>query len=235
MATPKDQTAKDLLSVINKTWTSNKLDYDTKEMAKLMMSETEVAEIWYRVDADAEYWLDTPNASRPHRLRMKVIANYLGDTLFPVFDNSGDMIAFGRGYSVQKDGKNEEHFDVYTDRTNYFAVKNTAEWEVKPEVNLFGKIPVIYYSQPTPEWHDVQTLIDQFEKILSNHSDTNGYFCSPMVFVDGEIEGWASKEDAGKVIQGKNGAKAHYLTWDQSPKSLELEFKNLRSLIYDMT
>lgn len=234
-ATPVEQVETDLLTVITKTWKKNKLDYESKKLLKIMMSETEVAEIWWAEKADDFYWANTPNEGRPLRLRMKVLANSLGDSLYPVFNSFGDMIAFGREYTEKVDEKDVFHFDVYTDTTNYLAVKTAAGWEVKPESNPFKKIPVIYYSQPAPEWEDVQTLIDRFEKTLSNHGDTNDYFGSPMVFVEGEIEGFAEKGEQGKVLQGKNGAKASYMSWDQSPKSMELEFKNLRSLIFDMT
>lgn len=234
-AAPANDNETDLLAVINKTWKKNKLDYDSKKLVKLMMSETEVAEIWWAEKADDFYWANTPNEGRPLRMRMKIIANSLGDKMYPIFNRYGDMIAFGREYAEKVEDKDVFHFDVYTEDNNYLAVKSAAGWEVKTEVNLLKKIPVIYYSQPAPEWDDVQTLVDRFEKTLSNHGDTNDYFGSPMVFVEGEIEGFAEKGEQGKVLQGKNGAKASYMSWDQSPKSMELEFKNLRSLIFDMT
>jgi len=234
-ATPADQQQKDLLAVIQKTWDSNKLNYESKGLAKMMMSETEVAEVWYTEEADTVYWNNTPNAGKRFRLRMKILANSLGDSLYPVFNNSGDMIAFARGYTLKVDNKTEEHFDIYTEATTYKAVKNVASWDVITETNMIGKIPVMYYYQPKPEWADVQTLVERFELTLSNHSDTNDYFCSPMVKVNGEIEGFASKGESGKVIKLKDGATAEYMSWDQSPKSMELEFNNLRSLIYDMT
>jgi len=234
-ATPVDQLQKDLLAVVQKTWELNKLDYESKGLAKLMMSETEVAEVWYTEAADPFYWSNTPNEGKRFRLRMKILANSLGDGLYPVFNNSGDMIAFGRSYVLTVEGKQEEHFDVYTEAATHKAIKATGGWQVVNETNTIGKIPVMYYAQPKPEWDDVQTLVDRFEKTLSNHSDTNDYFCSPMVKTTGEIKGFAAKGESGKVLQLEAGATAEYMSWDQSPKSLELEFKNLRSLIYDMT
>lgn len=234
-ATPANELEKDLLAVVKKTWAKNKLDFLSKRIAKIMMSETEVAELWYTEEADPLYWANTPNAGSKFRLRMKIIANSLGDSLYPVFDNAGDMVAFGRGYYIKIDGKNVEHFDLYTEKEIHKGVLEGSSWVVATETNIIGKIPVIYYSQPAPEWKDVQSLIDRFEKTLSNHSDTNDYFGSPMVKVKGTIKGFASKGESGKVIEVENGGDAEYMSWDQSPKSQELEFKNLRSLIYDQT
>jgi len=235
IALPKDDTEKDMMEVVKKSWMKNKLDYDSKKLVKIMMSETEVAELWYREEADTDYWANTPNEGRPHRLRMKVLANSLGDTLYPVFNAAGDMVAFARAYTLLFDGKKEEHFDVYTDKTTWLAKSVNGQWEVVSEANIFGKIPVIYYNQPKPEWNDVQALIERWEEAISNHADTNGYFSSPMVKVSGEIKGFATKGETGQVLELANGATADYMSWDQSPKSLELEFKNLRSIIYDMT
>jgi SPP1 family phage portal protein len=234
-AAPIDQLQTDLLAVVQRSWDDNKLDYESKALAKLMMAETEVAELWYTEPAEPGYWLGTvndPNAK--FRLRMKILANKYGDSLYPVYNNAGDMIAFGRGYTVLEGEKKIEHFDIYTADSVYSLIK-LEEWVMTTVANPVGKIPVIYYSQEAPEWDDVQSLIDRFEKVISNHADTNDYFVSPMVFVEGEIEGFAKKGESGKVLIGKGGAKAEYLTWDQSPESLKLEINNLRGLIHDMT
>lgn len=232
---PQDELQKSMLAVLQKTWDDNKLDYDSKKLAKLMMTETEVAELWYTELAEEGYWLGTANdKAAKFRLRMKVIANKFGDSLYPVYNNAGDMIAFGRGYSVTEGDKKIEHFDIYTATTNY-QMQKLDSWVSTATPNIVGKIPVIYYSQEAPEWNDVQALIDRFEKVISNHADTNDYFVSPMVFVEGEVVGFAKKGEQGKVLIGKAGAKASYLTWDQSPDSLKLEINNLRSLIHDMT
>jgi hypothetical protein len=138
-----------LMTVLLKTWDDNKLDYESKRLAKLMMAETECAELWYSEKASEEYWKGTPN-EKPKvvsRLRVRILANSLGDSLYPVFNQYGDMIAFGRGYDVTNGATKEEHFDIYTETNFYLGVKKENVWEVKTEVNPHKKIPVIYYSQ----------------------------------------------------------------------------------------
>lgn len=232
---PSDDLEKEMLKVLTRTWKRGKLDYDTKEMCNILFSETEVAELWYRVDADKLYWKGTANEGRPHRLRMKILSNSNGDSLYPIFNNLGDMIAFARGYSVKVEGKDEEHFDVYTDAKIYLSKKGSAGWDVTDEVNHFGKIPVVYYSQPVPDWNDVQSMIDRFEKLISNHADANDRHLFPMIKVTGDIEGAPIPGESGNILKMANGGDASYLEWKQITQSLELELKNLRSLIFDMT
>ncbi len=243
---PVSQVEKDLVLLVQKIWDDNKLDYDSMELAEIMMSETEVAELWYNEAADPIYWKDTPNEKITTefegkkvavRLRMKILANSKGDSLYPVFNKVGDMVAFARSYNLKEADIVNEYIEIYTNDNIYLATKRNSdtEWTVTTKDNLVRKIPVIYYSQPTTEWSDVQEMIGRKELLISNHGDSNDYFGSPMVFVEGDVEGFAKKGERGKVLIGKNGAKASYLTWDQAPESIKLEYNNLRSLIFDMT
>lgn len=234
---PDNDTEKDLLEVLKKSWKLNKLDYESKKLATIMMAETEVAELWFAEASGKGYWKGTPN-DKPKvklRLRTKILANSLGDTLYPVFNSFGDMIAFAREYSIKKNGKDEQRFDIYTEEWNYLHVNDGTAWVMNKSKNLFNKIPVIYYSQPQPEWHDVQEMIDRLETLVSNLADANDYSAFPIMFVQGELEGFATKGEQGKVIVGKAGATANWLTNNNAPESVKLEYTTLRSLIMDMS
>lgn len=232
---PTDDTQIGFLAVIQKVWDDNKLSFKSMELAKKMMSETECAELWYTVQAEEGYWDGTVAQGAGFKLRVKILANSLGDSLYPVYDQFGDMIAFGRGYEIINGDKKEEHFDVYMADSTYKGIKSDSGWDVLKEVNPSGKIPIIYYSQPQPEWTDVQRLIDRYETQLSNLGDTNDYFGSPIVMVEGEVSGFSDKGESGKVLQSKGGGKAYYLVWDQSPESTKLEMTTLRKEIYTQT
>jgi SPP1 family phage portal protein len=230
---------KDLLGVINKTWKDNKLDYKSKKIAKIMMSETEAAELWYTELAEPDFWKGTPNdkSSVKFKLRMKILSQSLGDELYPVFNNAGDMLLFARGYAITAAGVRTEYLDVYTAETNYFYKKDATGWaQAKaPEKNIIGKIPVIYYSQELPEWYDVQEMIDRLEKSLSNHADTNDYHGSPMIKVKGTVKGFAKKGESGKILELEEGADAEYMGWPLAPESVKMEQENLINQIYALT
>jgi SPP1 family phage portal protein len=228
---------KTLLEGIEKVWDDNKLDYKSMDLSEKMMSETEVAELWYTEELEdpAEYWGET-QINGKFRLRMKVLAHSLGDQIRPIFDPTGNMIAFGRGYTLKSEGKTEQHFDVYTDKFFYHGVKTDQGWTVDPPVaNMVQKIPVIYYAQPTPEWADVQTAIDRLETVLSRHADTNDYSGSPILFTSGEITSLPEKEQDGKAIQADEKADAKFLSWDHAPESIKMEIDNLFKVIYACT
>jgi SPP1 family phage portal protein len=234
-ATPNGEAEEKLLAVLKKTWEDNKLDYESKKLAKYMMSECRCAEIWYTEQVDPDYWKGTPNEGSLFKLRMKVTAPSLGDGLYPSFSASGDMVAFARGYTVKMEGKVRQCFDVYTESVILKGVKQDGGWQVTPEPNVVGKIPVVYYEQEQPEWADVQSKIDRLEKLLSNHADSNDYFGTPMMVISGKVEGMSAKGEAGKILELEPTATASMLTWQQAPESLKMEYQNLRSLIFDLT
>lgn len=246
-----EEVENNLLIIVQKIWKDNKLDYDSKQIAKRMFSECEVAELWYWEAAPENYWAGTPNEKvlglseengqvttkqAGTRLRMKIISPALGDKLFPVFNAAGDMIAFGREYHIPKEGKEVPHMDLYLpDNIIYMEkpIEIGSEWSRKDVKNVIGKIPVIYYAQLQPEWHDQQQMIDRYEKLISNHADTNDYNGSPMVIVHGKIIGFAKKGEQGKVLELEAGAAAEYLTWESAPESIKMELENLVQQIFD--
>lgn len=255
----------DLFTVIQAIFDNNKLDYEFKDITKKTMSERECAELWYTQNAEPDYWEGTPMEGAKFKLRMRTISPSLGDTLYPVYDNFGDMIAFGRYYETVETVANTIsqtdkicHFDIYTNDRFYFMAKGEKEttWKFnydpagneydeegniitastqKGIPNLIGKIPVIYYSQPATEWHDVQEMIDRLEKKISNHADTNDYYDSPIVKAKGKVEGFSAKGEAGKVLQMDEGADASYLTYDSLPESMKMELDNLTKFINTYT
>lgn len=258
---PENQKEKDLQSILQKIWDANKIDYKFTTVKKKTMSERHCAEIWYNTDVDQSYWENFPIAT-DQQLSVRIIANSLGDSLYPVFDEYGNMIAFGRGYKVLTvlDDKSMpvevDHFDVYTAQETYMSKKVNGTWlfgglvtptqngaipgiiydsDVSTIPNMIGKIPVIYYSQPYTEWSDVQELIDRLEKKISNHADTNDYFDSPIVVATGTVTGFANKGEQGKLLEAENGADVKYLTWNQAPESTKMELENLQKFIYSFT
>jgi SPP1 family phage portal protein len=229
IASPEGEEQENLLAALKEIWKDNKLDYKSKTLAKLLFSETQCAELWYVMDDNTDKDSDKPEL----KVRVRILAASLGDDLYPVYDATGDMIAFGRGYEIKEGDKTIKHFDVYTDDTIYECI--TEPFTVTKKVNTIGKIPVIFYKQDVPDWYDVQEMIEQLEKVYSNSSDTNEYFGSPMAIIEGALQNMVKKGQTNKLLVLEKGAKASYLTWDQAPEPVKMEMDNLLRQIYTLT
>lgn len=206
-------------------WNKNKVQYKIADLARRMFSETEAAVLFFS-DKD-------PDGTNGVRMRMRVMSPALGYTLYPVFNADRNMIAFGVDYVGEYDSIN---FDLYTDDKLYRYQQGKSTLELVNIVKLeYGKIPVVYFNQQLSEWNTVQSAIDRFETALSNLCDTNDYNGSPILFAEGEIQGFAKKGEAGKLITGSAGAKLSYITWESAPESIKLEFDTLKEVIYTKT
>ena len=227
ISSPDTDAERLIVEMIRRTWHDNKIDYKTRQMARIWMSEQEVAELWYFEDKDV--WGDM--GFQGPRMRVQVLSHSLGDILYPYFDDYGDMIAFGREYVIDK----VRYFEVYLQDLKITYRKDTDWTEVDREKNMLGKIPVVYYYRDNTEWGDVQNLIERYETMISNFADANDYFASPMVKVKGKVDGFAEKGEQGKLITMDENADASYLTWDQAPEAIRLEKDTLQELIMSMT
>lgn len=223
---------KELFQMVKKTYFDNKIQYFDRRLARAVKSECEAAELWYLTE-DPVFW---NNGSSKFKLRVNLLSPSKGDTLYPLFDEYGDMVAFSRAYVVSVDGKPVDYFDTYTaDAIIYRSKDQGGEWQEKRMPNQYGKIPVIYYHQNLPEWNDVQAMIERYETLMSNFADTNDYFGSPMVKTTGNVISLPEKDKRGKVIQMELGGNAEYMAWQNAPEAIKLEFEQLEKMIYTMT
>jgi len=236
---------KNLVKLVDRIQNNNKMDYRNKEIARRWMSEMECAEIWY--------FVKTEEAKPKLTLKCNIWSPDLGDNLYPLFDSTGNLIAFARGYKLkeEKEGKDKkediEHFDVYTSEFEYKYINKGNAWTLDQEVqsmtfdglkainpipNLIKKIMIVYHSQSKPEWSDQGSMISRLETSFSNHADMNDYFGSPILAVMGEITGFAQKGEQGKILQLADEAKANYLALNSPPESIKMEQENLENAIY---
>lgn len=162
-----------------------------REAKRLAGAETESAILFhiYREDNN------TPS------VKPMVLAHSKGYILRPLFDQYGNMLAFGYGYSLKENGKTIEHFDIQTATNLYYAKKTASGWDVEIKPNPTGKINIVYIQQPTA-WDGVQERCDREEQIDSKIADTNNYFADPMASATADvIETLADPDKPGKLIQ----------------------------------
>ncbi|WP_372932428.1 phage portal protein [Mariniphaga sediminis] len=221
--------------------------YKNKELARRMMSEMQCAELWYLTELkEPGFWnyvVKKLGIKKPQfQLKMKILSPFLGDTLYPLFDEFGDMIAFAREYKLQEDGKEIQHFDVYTEEFTYKYANRDNGFELDKQAtnsgkipNLANKIPIVYYKQEKPEWANVQKMIERLEKLLSNHGDMNDYFGEPILAIFGQLVKAVNKGDSGKILQLADNAKAGFLALDSPPESIKMEIENLEKFIYALS
>lgn len=231
----KKEQEKQVLNALNRILKDCKINSFNRRIAKDLFRSTEIAECWYPVekpDNHSTYGFDTK-----FKIRVMAFSPWDGNELYPLFDDTGDMIAFSRAYTrIEEGSKETKFFETYTDDEKIIWVSRNSQWEQLERIaNAIKKIPVIYGKQDEVEWADVQTCIERLEYLLSNFADTNDYHASPKIFVEGKLEGFSKKGESGAILQGTAGTKAYYLSWDHATDAVKLEIETLLRFIYTFT
>lgn len=175
-------------------------------------------------------------------VQIRVLARSKGDELYARWDIYENLVSFAWGYYVKESSTDTVyHFDIFTPEAIYRCKQTSTGWEVTPEENLIGKIPVILFQQDK-EWKGVEPLIEREEYIGSRTADTNDYFSDPIFLVHEDIiKSMPEKGDENKTlrINGDNVTDvsnyAKYLTWDSAPESKQKEIDWLQKHILSKT
>jgi SPP1 family phage portal protein len=228
-----DDTQMAIVESLKRVLRGNKEIPMNRKVGKRLMASQEVAEYWYTTELPAKanlYGFDSKL-----KLKHQVFSPMDGDSLYPLFDQWGDLVAFSREYELMINDKATIHFDVYTAQNTFLYRQGQFAFElIEKKDNPIKKIPIIYAYQSEVEWAIVEKMIERLETLLSNFADTNDYHASPTIIIEGRIEGFMKKGEQGKVLVAEPGARAYYLSWDRAPESVKLEIDTLIELIGTM-
>ena len=227
-----------LLTAINRVNKDNKIDSFNRQVSRVCFQTTEVAEYWYVKDAESN---DKYGFKASKKIKCSIFSPLKGDSLYPFLDDYGDMTAFSRAFKLKdNDGKTVEMFETWTD-DNYYRWKKSGQGWIEDANQKYPptikKIPIVYASQPYVEWYKVQSLIDRIEKLLSNFAETNDYFASPKLFIQGADDITISPKDTqGQIFSASSkDTDAKYLAWTQLPEPIKLEAEMLLRFIFSLT
>lgn len=194
----------------------------------------EIFTLWYATEQRNNYY----GFDSPLRIRCRTFSPMLGDSLYPWFDEYGDLKAMSIGYT-RKEGENEvTFFDTYTDCRHIKWTNNGKRWvRVEDEEHTLGKIPGVYISRPAPIWENTSELVYEMEWELSRNGNFLRDNAKPrFVVYSDEIITYGDEKSANEefksVMQYPQGARAEYITWLQAVDSLKYQTETLRSLFF---
>lgn len=196
-----------------------------RECKRLAGAETHSAKLYHIFQEDGQ-----------PKVRVQVLSKSRGFDLYPLFNQYGQLLAFGVGYYLKVDGKTVEHFDIHTNDVIYRCKKTSVSWDINAVPNPTGKINVVYYRQQKA-WRSAQIRIERDEMQDSKSADTNNYFADPVVAATTDvIKSLADPETIGKLIhlQGKD-SDFRYIEPPTSNELKESEKKTNRQAILDDT
>ena len=231
---PDITTDEGIAAYIENILTRNRIDSVNVERLNMLFAGCEVMTLWYATeDKNNIYGFDSPL-----KFRCRNFSPMLGDELYPLFDEYGDMIAMSVGYTRKIGKKSVAFFDAYTAEKHIKYSNEGGDWaEVENEDITVGKIPCIYIYRPTPIWEDTSKTVYEIEWALSRNGNYLRKNSKPLfvVFADEEVrynqEGNEKKEFKA-VLQFPKGSTAGYVTWEQAVENLKFYINELRSQFF---
>lgn len=232
---PENDNQKTVAAALEKLFERNRIDSVNIERLNMLFAGCEVMTMWYAVEErNNVYGFDSPL-----KIRCRNFSPMLGDELFPLFDEYGDLIALSVGYSRKDGAKTVNYFETYTSEKHYkWSNSNNGQWEeLKVEDFNLGKIPGIYMYRPTPIWEDTSKIVYEMEWAMSRNGNYLRKNSKPVfvVFADEQIPFGEEKnenEEAKAILQFPKGSSASYITWEQAVENLKFYVSELRNSFF---
>lgn len=231
---PENDTQKMIVSYIEAIFDRNRINSVNIERLNMLFAGCEVLTLWYAIeDKNNIYGFDSPL-----KFRCRNFSPMLGDELYPMFDEYGDMVAMSVGYTRKVGKKNVQFFDTYTAAKHIKYSNASGDWaEVENEAITLGKIPCIYMYRPTPIWEDTSKTVYEIEWALSRNGNYLRKNSKPIfVVLADEVIQFGDEKPENKefkaVMQYPKGSTAQYVTWQQAIENLKFYVNELRSMFF---
>lgn len=183
------------------------------------------------------------------------VFSYLeGDTLYPHYDITGRLNAFGRAY-VTYDAKGRIYkrmLDVWDDRYVHHyeygergiqgLINSMLDWATGngvwrytgSDMHGFNRIPIAYHRLPYPCWTPVQNTIEKFESAVSRLAENNKAYALRILFTKGAALAMESTVDGTpyQINTEEADADAKFLEPADMSGSMKAEIEILEDAIY---
>lgn len=231
---PENDKQKQIAQYLEAVYDRNRIDSVNNERLNMLFAGCEVMTLWYAVEnSNALYGFNSRL-----KLRCRNFSPMLGDDLYPLFDEYGDMIAMSVGYSRKVGRKTVRFFDTYTATKHIKWSDANGQWEeMENEDITLLKIPCIYAWRPAPVWEDTSKTVYEIEWALSRNGNYLRENSKPLfvVFADDAISYGDEKspnKEFRSIMQYPKGSTAQYITWQQAVENLKFYVEQLRSMFF---
>lgn len=231
---PENDAQKEAAAYLEQIFRRNRIDAVNIERCNMLFAGCEVMTLWYAVEQrNTAYGFESPI-----KIRCINFSPMLGDELYPLFDEYGDMIAQSVAYRRKVGKRWVNFFDAYTADHHYKWSNENDDWAlVEDEAYALGKIPCIYMYRPTPIWENTSDLVYEMEWAMSRNGNYLRKNSKPLfvVFADQEIAYGQEKsetEESRAVLQYPKGSNAQYVTWAQAVENLKFYMDELRQQFF---
>ena len=234
---PKNEKQKEIAQYIENIMAKNHIDTVNIDRGRRLFASCEIVTLWYSSLEETQAY----GFNSKMKLRCVTYSPMQGDSLYPLFDEKGDLVALSVAYVRKVEDKKVSYFDTYTADThlrwsNETDQSTTQKLDIDEEISI-GKIPAIYMYRPTPVWENTSTLVYEMEWAASRNGNYLRKNSRPILaaFVDEEVQfGKSPATDKAfrDVVQYPRGSSLQYVTWSQAIDNLKFYIYELRQMFF---
>lgn len=231
---PKDDLQAEVANYMEAIYQRNRIDSVNVERLNMLFASCEVITLWYAVEQKNKlYGFDSDL-----KLRCRNFSPMNDEELYPLFDETGDMIALSVAYRRRVGRKYVNFFDTYTATKHYRWDDSNNGWgEPLVEDITIGKIPGDYVYRPTPIYEGTSDLVYEMEWAVSRNGNYLRRNSKPLFIVCADEEiGFGNEGDEKRefraVAQYPRGSTAQYVTWQQAVENLKFFITELRQSFF---
>ena len=228
-----NETRQSIAKAIEAIYKYARIDAENIRRGNAYYAACEICTIWYAVEK--------PNSLYGFRSKFKLKCNTYspmdGVSLYPLFDERGDMLAMSLEYTKKILDKEITYFETYTANKHYkWKQENNRSWEeVTNEPIVLMKIPAIYAYRDSAIYADLSYIRKEIEYTLSRNSDVIAYNSAPILKVAGGMQGKEDKGESRRVLRVENVGDVSYVSWAQSIEALKYHVETLTNSFWSQS
>lgn len=231
---PEDDRQKQVAEYLEKIYNKVRINSVNIDRFRRLFAGCEIATLWYAVEQPNNYY----GFNSRLKLRCRTFSPMLGDELYPLFDEYGDMTALSIGYARTIGGKTVNYFDAYLeDRHIQWSDAEGGMTVVQDEQITLMKIPAIYSWRPEPIWEDQSANVYEIEWGVSRNGNYLRKNQKPnlAIYTDEDLK-YGSEESQDRsfrnIVQLPANGRMEYVTWQQAIDALKYQNSELRNFFF---
>lgn len=232
---PENEKQQEIAKYMEKIYQRNHIDSVNIDRGRKLFASCEVITLWYAVqDENSIYGFKSKL-----KLRCTSYSPMQGDSLYPLFDEMGDLVALSVKYTRKVEDKDVTFFDTYTaDKhlrwSNEKSVSMTLDLDEDIQI---GKIPALYIYRPTSVWENTSSLVYEMEWAVSRNGNylrkNSRPILAAMMSEDMAFGKSPATDKAFRdVVQMPQGSQLQYVTWNQAIDNLRFYVNELRQMFF---
>lgn len=223
---------------IEKIFKVARIDSENKKRGLYYFASCEFFTIWYTVKKPRHMIYGFPCE---YKLKCKTYSpmdgydEKSGTSLFPYFDELGDLLAMSFMYDKTVGDDIVTYFETYTDKYHIkWSSVGEEGWkeENREDISRFGKIPGVYCNRSRPIYDGLSNLRHEIEWTLSRNSDVVAYNSAPALVVEGDLIGSEDKGEPQRILRVTEGGSANYISWNQSIEAAKYDINTMLDLFW---